>query len=164
MGGDAPPQSRYREGMRSLDDLLHRTRIADRIVELFVATDARQWERVKACFAPRVHFDMSSLSGHDAEVLTGAGIAARWETGLAGVEAIHHQAGNFAVTLEEAGAATAFCYAIATHYRKTTSGRNVRTFVGSYGFHLTLSAGEWLIDSFRFNLKYSDGNMDLEND
>ena len=150
--------------MRSVDDLLQKARVIDRLTELFVATDARAWDRVTACFAPRVHFDMSSLSGHEAEVLTGAGIAARWETGLAGVEAIHHQAGNYQVTLDGTDAATAFCYATATHYRKTTSGRNVRAFVGSYDVHLTQSGGEWLIDSFRFNLKYADGNMDLEND
>ena len=146
------------------DILLHKSRIADRITELFVATDMRQWPRVSDCFAPEVEFDMSSLSGQPAQTLTGADIAQAWETGLAGVDAIHHQAGNYLITVETSTSATAFCYAIATHYRRTTSGNNVRTFVGSYDFHLTQIAGQWRIDAFRFNVKYVDGNMNLETD
>lgn len=150
--------------MEPLEELLHKSRIADRITELFVATDSRQWSRVASCFAPRVQFDMSSLSGHPAATLSGAGIAAQWETALAGVEAIHHQAGNYLVTLESPTTATTSCYAIATHFRKTTSGKNTRTFVGSYDFQLTLTGDRWLIDLFRFNVKYVEGNVDLEKD
>jgi hypothetical protein len=58
--------------------------------------------------------------------------------------------------------ATAFCYGIASHYRSTRSGRNTRAFIGSYDFHLLRMDGRWQIDSFRFNLKYIDGNAELE--
>jgi hypothetical protein len=34
-------------------------------------------------------------------------------------------------------------------------------FVGGYDFHL-LQDGEWRIDLFRFNLKFIDGNVELE--
>ena len=60
--------------------------------------------------------------------------------------------------------ATAFWYGIASHYRKTRSGRNTRQFVGSYDFRLVRHRGEWRISSFRFNLKYLDGNLELEQD
>ena len=57
---------------------------------------------------------------------------------------------------------TASCHGIAFHYKKTYSGRNVRTFVGSYDFALRRAAGRWVITSFRFNLKFLDGNVELE--
>lgn len=119
--------------------------------KLFVATDARDWTRVTACFTPEVMFDTSSLSGQPAARTAASEIVAGWESGLADVDAIHHQAGNYLVTLESDTAATAFCYAIATHYRKQ---QGVRTFVGSYDFHLTRDGDQLLIDSFRFNVKY----------
>jgi len=40
---------------------------------------------------------------------------------------------------------------------------NTRTFVGSYDFELLKDAGRWRIAKFKFNLKYLDGNPDLEN-
>lgn len=58
--------------------------------------------------------------------------------------------------------AEAFCHGTATHYRPTRSGRNVRTFVRSCDFQLARQDGRWRITSFRFNLKYLDGNLELE--
>jgi hypothetical protein len=58
--------------------------------------------------------------------------------------------------------ASAFCYGIASHFRRNRSGRNTRIFVGSYDFHLLRIEDRWLIDSFRFNLKYVEGNAELE--
>ena len=50
-----------------LTELLDRERVVDRVTQLFLATDKRDWVAVEACFAPAVAFDMSS---------TGAGPAA----------------------------------------------------------------------------------------
>jgi hypothetical protein len=88
-------------------------------------------------------------------------ISATWEQGLRPIQATHHQAGNYRVDIH-GEQATAFCYGIAVHYRETRSGRNTRTFVGSYDFHLLRIGGRWRIDSFRFNLKFLDGNLELE--
>ena len=137
--------------------------VIDRINELFIATDEKAWPRVRACFADEVLFDMSSLTGQPAARVPADTIVAGWESGLAALDAVHHQAGNYRV---EAGdrEATAFCYAIALHYRKTKSGRNTRTFVGSYDYHLVRDGDTWRIDAFRFNLKFVDGNLELEKD
>jgi hypothetical protein len=35
-------------------------------------------------------------------------------------------------------------------------------FVGSYEFELENTAGKWRITSFRYNLKFIDGNRELE--
>ncbi len=42
--------------------LVEKGKIADVITTLFVATDAREWERVRGCLAAQVTFDMSSLT------------------------------------------------------------------------------------------------------
>jgi hypothetical protein len=141
--------------------LLAREQVIDRINTLFIATDNRDWNLVRSCFAPTVNFDMTSLAGGDPVILTPEAIATAWEQGLASIEQVHHQAGNYQVTLADEEA-TAFCYGIAMHYRATKSGRNTRTFVGSYDLRLKVLGGDWRITSFRFTLKFLDGNIELE--
>jgi hypothetical protein len=143
--------------------LLARQAIVDTITTLFVATDARDWESVRACFAPEVHFDMTSLAGGEPRQMSPDEIAAGWEHGLAPIEAVHHQVGNFRVDLR-GSEASAFCYGIAYHYRRHPSGRNTRVFVGSYDFGLREDGGRWRINGFRFDAKFVDGNLGLEGD
>jgi len=40
--------------------------------------------------------------------------------------------------------------------------RNIRTLTGDYNFHFVKTEMGWKIDKFKFNLKYIDGNKDLE--
>ena len=44
----------------------------------------------------------------------------------------------------------------------TTSGRDTRIFVGTYAMRLRKSGGAWRIYRFRYDLKFMDGNPDLE--
>jgi hypothetical protein len=140
--------------------VVERERIAQVINRLFVATDARDWEEVRACFAGEVAFDMTSVAGGAPARLSPSQITAGWDSGLRFLDSIHHQTGNLAIQCQEKEA-TASCYGIAYHYRRTASGRNTRVFVGSYDFHLALGE-QWKIDLFRFNLKFIDGNLDLD--
>ena len=147
---------------RELESILDRTRIIETINRLFIGTDNRDWEFVKSCFAPRVRFDMSSLGAGEPKDLTPDEIVAAWDAGLKPLKAIHHQAGNYLVDVN-GSRAEAFCYGIASHYLPNKTNRNTRTFVGSYDFGLLRDDDGWSIDSFKFNLKYIDGNPDLEN-
>lgn len=140
-----------------------RDRIIETINLLFIGTDQRDWERVTALFAPKVLFDMTSLAGGTPVTVTPREIVAGWDKGLKPLKAVHHQAGNYIVSVN-GDEADAFCYGIATHYLPTKSGRDTRTFAGSYDFHLVKQDGVWWIDRFRFTLKYIDGNKDLEKD
>ena len=140
--------------------LLAKDSIIDCINRLFIGTDTRDWPAVEACFAPEVHFDMTSLAGGSPGSLTPSQITEMWDQGLRPLQAVHHQAGNYRVEVE-GDTAHAFCYGIASHYRTTRSGQNTRTFVGSYDFRLTKGA-QWRITAFQFTLKYIDGNRDLE--
>jgi hypothetical protein len=146
-----------------LEMLLEKERILDTVNDLFVGTDERDWARVASALAPRVHFDMRSMTGAAPETLEATVIIARWTEGLRPLKAVHHQTGNFRVRVA-AEEADVFCYATASHYLPNRSGRNSRVFVGSYDLHLTRQAGAWRIDLFRFHLKYIDGNLDLEDE
>lgn len=141
-------------------DLIERQKAIDLVTKLFVETDNRNWEAVKACFTPKVRFDMTSLTGGEPSDKTPEEITAAWDSGFQGVDSVHHQAGNFLVTMDEK-TASVFCYAVATHYKKVPSGNNTRTFVGSYDFGLSKDDSNWKVSSFEFNLKYMDGNIEL---
>jgi len=76
---------------------------------------------------------------------------------------VHHQIGNFRVSIN-GDEATVFCYGVAYHYRPVKTGNSVRRFVGSYDLGLRRVEGTWKIHSFRFNAKFVDGNLTLEQD
>jgi hypothetical protein len=147
----------------NLEILLDKDAIGDVIHQLFIGTDSREWATVRAALAPRLHVDMTSLTGGEPSEIDGPALAAMWETGLQPIQAVHHQIGNLRIAVD-GDSAEAFCYGTATHYRPTASGRNVRTFVGSYDFALARMDGAWRITLFRFNLRYLDGNLQLETD
>jgi 3-phenylpropionate/cinnamic acid dioxygenase small subunit len=147
--------------MDDLKALLDREAIVDLVNRLFVAVDNRDWAAAQACFADRVRFDMTSAGDLTVKELTPREITDAWEVALAPVEAIHHQSGNFRVQiLGDDG--TCLCYGTAFHFRRVHSGRNTRTFVGSYEYRLSRASGSWLINGFRFKLKFIDGNAGLE--
>lgn len=144
-----------------LEVLLEQTKIIETINRLFIGTDNRDWGQVKSCFASSVLFDMSSLGAGEPRHMIPDDIVAAWDVGLKPLKAIHHQAGNYLVSVN-GSMAEAFCYGIASHYLPNPTNRNVRTFVGSYNFGLVKDSGSWKITQFRFNLKYIDGNPHLE--
>ncbi len=145
----------------ALDDLVQKERIAAVVNAVFVGTDARDWRAVEACFASSVLFDMASVGGGAPVHKAPAEIVAGWEAALAPIVHVHHQTGN--VVVERSGeTATVRCYGIAYHHRPTRSGRNTRVFVGSYEIGLARTNEAWLVDAFRFVLKFVDGNLGLE--
>ncbi len=145
----------------TLADLLDRERVIACVTELFLATDRKDWGAVERVFAPEVQFDMSSAGAGPAAARRAADIAAGWREGLAAVEHVHHQAGNFVVRVD-GDRAEAFCYGIAYHHRARRDGRSTRVFVGSYDFALARDGGGWRIAAMRFDLKFVDGNAALE--
>jgi len=146
----------------AIEYLIQKDQIVGVINNLFVGTDDRDWVKVRRCFADKVLFDMTSLAGGAPATLTPQQIVDAWDQGLKALKAIHHQAGNYSVTVQ-GHEATAHCYGIAYHYLPNKTNQNTRTFVGSYDFHLTNRNNNWRIDQFKFNLKFIDGNTNLEN-
>jgi SnoaL-like domain len=141
--------------------LQDKEKIMNVVNKLFIQTDNRDWPQVKSCFAPAVVFDMSSLGAGEPKTFSPDDIVATWAAGLKALKAIHHQVGNYVVGVDD-DKAHAFCYGIATHYLPNKTNANTRTFVGSYDFDLIKKNDDWLISTFKFNLKYIDGNLNLE--
>ena len=143
-------------------ELIKKADIKDVVTRLFIGTDNRDWAVVRACFAENVRFDMSSMTGEEPGVIPAEAVVKGWEERLKNVDATHHQAGNFLIEVTSPKA-KAFCYGTVFHYLADNSGRNTRTFVGSYEFGFMYDRGRWKIDAFKFNLKFIDGNPALEN-
>jgi hypothetical protein len=146
-----------------VQQILARQQVIEAVDELFMATDRKDWEAVRAVLAPELVFDMSSAGGGPAATLKGAEVAGLWERGLARIQEIHHQAGNHRVTVEGT-TARATCYAVAWHYRPGVPGGNTRVFVGSYEYELEYMDERWRITLFRYHLKFIDGNTALDAD
>ncbi len=142
-------------------DKLEKDEIVETANKLFIYTDQRNWEGVKATFADEVLFDMTSMSGGSPVMLKSQQIVDMWDEGLKELKAIHHQVGNYLITARD-GDADLFCYGIALHYLPNPTSENVRAFVGSYDLHLLKVDGIWKIDRFKFNLKFIEGNKELE--
>ena len=135
--------------------------IIDTVNRLFINTDNRDWAKVRELFTARVLFDMTSLAGGQPATVSSQEIVDGWDKGLKELKAIHHQAGNYLVDVKN-NEASVFCYGVAWHYLPNKTNKNTRTFVGSYDFHLVRQDKAWRIDKFKFNLKFIDGNPDLE--
>jgi hypothetical protein len=142
------------DGVKSLAD---KAQVIDTINDLFIATDDRDWPKVLSCFSSEVLFDMSSLTGQEAVSLSPQEIVNSWEEGLKPLKVVHHQAGNYRVSID-GDEARGFCNGIAFHYLPNSTGMNTRVFVGSYDFHLRREDARWLIDQFRFNLRGCQAN------
>jgi hypothetical protein len=153
--------TQYRGAHEQLDRLVAEDQVIAAANTLFICTDKRDWQCVRDVFARQVLFDMTSLVGGKPVTMTPAEIAGGWEKGLKDLAAIHHQAGNYQVSVK-GNEADLFCYGIAYHYLPNPTERNTRIFVGSYNLHLVRSDEGWKIDRFKFNLKFIDGNKDLE--
>jgi hypothetical protein len=139
-----------------------REQIIEIVNRLFVYTDYREWQKLQTeVFTPTVRFDMSSLGAGTPKDLPAQEICAMWESGFAGIDAVHHHSGNFLVTVN-GGAATVFCYATASHYKAAATQGHTREFVGSYDLGLQQTISGWRINSFRYNVKYTGGNMELQ--
>jgi ketosteroid isomerase-like protein len=136
--------------------------IVEVVNKLFIYTDAQNWDGLQSeVFADSVRMDMTSVGAPQAQMMAAEAICAMWEQGFEGLDAIHHQAGNYVVTIKGTEASV-FAYAIASHYKAAAKNGSVREFIGSYDLALRKSARGWRLNKFTYNLKYMDGNLTLE--
>ncbi|POY38545.1 hypothetical protein C3K47_03880 [Solitalea longa] len=130
--------------------------------KLFIYTDYRQWEKLKnEVFTQNVRIDMSSLGAGEPKELPAIELCQLWEKGFEGIDAIHHQSGNFLVSTIN-NTAEIYCYAIASHFKESATEGKTREFVGSYNLEAVKSDKGWRLRSFKYNLKYINGNLSLK--
>jgi len=147
------------ESNQNLKDKIETTEI---INKLFVYTDNRQWDLLKTMvFTSEVNFDMTSMGAEKASRLNAETICRLWDQGFNGLDSIHHQAGNYIIEIH-INKTTVIAYPIASHYKSVATKGTTRTFVGSYDLHLLKLKEGWRIDGFKYNLKYSEGNLSLD--
>lgn len=129
------------------------------VLEFFVAADRRDWRRVRKLFADTVSVDLASAGGTRG-TLDADAVVESWRAGLEPLDGVHHQIGSLRTTLHDDDAHVA-CHCIVVHFRRTVTGRDTRTFVGGYDIGLRDSPKGWHVHTFRFRLKFADGNPDL---
>ncbi len=130
--------------------------------KLFMYTDSRDWQKlIEEVFTDHVDFDMSSAGGGTPQRLKAGDICKTWKQGFHDVDAVHHQAGHYLITVS-GSTADIYAYAVATHYKKSATKGHTRSFTGSYNLQATLLNEGWRLHAFKYNLKYADGNTTLE--
>src|SRR5262245_3966388 len=145
----------------ALRQLIDERDVRETVTRLFVGTDRRDWSAVEACLSDRVTLDMTSLTGGEPSRLTPSEVARGWAEGLKAIDHVHHQLGNFLVTVA-GDTARVSCHGIALHHRRISGPQSVRRFVGSYDIRLTRRGGGWTVDLFKFDVAFVDGNLELE--
>jgi hypothetical protein len=144
------------------EEVATRVEVEDQVVKMFVATDERDWPALEACFTDPFVLDMSSMVGGSPSSITPQQVASAWAEGFKPLTHVHHQIGNLQTKVAN-GVATVRCYGIALHHRSNiATDAKSRRFVGSYEIDLIAMAGGWRISRLKFNLKFIDGNLQLE--
>ncbi len=129
----------------------------DVVINMFVATDNRDWDVVEKSFNSKVSLDYSSMNGRPAAKMSAKQIIASWKGILPGFDATHHQLGNFQVSYR-GDAAYLSCYGTASHHLKDNEA-SLWVVVGTYDFDLIKDGSDnWKISSMKFNFKYQHGN------
>ncbi|HEU5310182.1 MAG TPA: nuclear transport factor 2 family protein [Candidatus Eisenbacteria bacterium] len=145
-----------------MSDLEERLAVQDLAIRLFVATDRRDWPVVEECFTDPLTLDMTSVAGGEPSSLRPSDVTRAWADGFQALDHVHHQAGNFQVELD-GESARLHCYGVALHHRtRIQTAAKTRVFVGTYDMTLRRQQGRWKIAMLRFNLKFLDGNLELE--
>ena len=148
--------------MTTPQDLVVRQNVEDAVVRMFVATDERDWPTLESCFTDPFVLDMTSMVGGSPAAMTPRQVATAWAEGFKTLDHVHHQVGNFRMTVD-GETAKVRCYGIAYHYRaKISAPEKSRVFVGTYDIDLVARSDRWRIGLLKFNLKFIDGNLELE--
>lgn len=130
--------------------------------KLFMYVDAQQWEKVmNEVFTENVWFDMQSAGAGAPKSIAAEDICSMWRDGFAGLDAVHHQGGQYLIEVHS-NEANIFAYAVAFHFKRSATNGKTRTFVGSYELKAIRTESGWRLNQFKYNLKYIDGNATLE--
>ncbi|MFT3678958.1 MAG: nuclear transport factor 2 family protein [Ferruginibacter sp.] len=146
----------------SVDTNIQKIALTELANKLFMYCDAQQWDKLlDEVFTPTIWFDLSSAGGGEPQNMKAEDVCKMWEAGFVGLDAVHHQAGHYIISVHN-DKADIYGYAVAAHYKKEAVKGNTRTFTGSYDLKAQLGSNGWRLTQFKYNLKYIDGNTSLE--
>ena len=121
------------------------------IIRLFAAADARDWAAVRACLAPHVRLDYTSMAGGEPATLTPEQITTAWAALLPGFDRTHHQLSDFTD-----GNPVTF-HGHADHWLHG----DVWTVDGDYEASVEQIDGAWKVTTLTLHLKSQSGNTAL---
>ena len=104
---------------------------------------------------------MSSAGGNKPQKIKAEEVCKIWADGFTGLDAVHHQAGHYLINIA-GDTADIFAYAVATHFKRSSTKGPTRSFVGSYDLKAQHTEKGWRLTQFKYNLKYIGGNISLE--
>ncbi len=147
---------------KKITDAIKRDDITGRMHMLFRSVDNKDWANVKEVLADQVEFDM----GDGVATKTSDEIVKIWQDATAGLDGVQHVVGNYGIEVNNHEAKLMFV-GIATHYKKLKSGKNTRTFHGSYEVFVKQPDGDstnwaWKVTKFKYVNKFMDGNVSLK--
>jgi hypothetical protein len=130
-----------------------RHEILDRITDIAVGADRRDWARAQAAFAPEVRIDYTSLFGGQAATAKAGDIVNGWKGMLPGFDATQHLVSNHAVQVR-GNTATAQADFVATHRIE----RDLWTLGGRYDYTLTKLNGAWRVTGLTMTWSWETGD------
>lgn len=145
----------------SASDLATRLAVEDVVVQMFVATDERDWPALENCFTSPFTLDMTSMVGGAPAEMTPSQVAQAWAAGFKPLDHVHHQIGNLRTEVS-GNQALVRCHGVAFHHRSKAIGLKSRIFVGTYELQLQAFPDRWRISRLVFKLKFIEGNLELE--
>lgn len=130
--------------------------VTQRLLKFGRCLDLGDWRGWRSCFADIIGVDFKRLLGQD-EVRVDADLwVATVECALSPVRR-HHSYTNFSITLD-GDQAHATVYMTARHWAATDLGVSHNTQYGWYDFYLVRHEADWLIDRYKHDFQWIDGN------
>lgn len=159
----AKVENQFNDKMQvKIEDAVKRDDITGRMHLLFRSVDNQDWVNVKEVLADQIEFDV----GEGSSSKTSDEVVGIWKNATAGLDGLQHVVGNYGIEVNGREARLVF-NGIATHYKKLKSGKNTRTFHGSYEITVRQPEGDptnwaWKVTKFKYTNKFMDGNVTLK--
>nr|WP_053000073.1 nuclear transport factor 2 family protein [Sphingomonas sp. Y57] len=135
--------------------------VAQRLLKFGRCLDLGDWRGWRSCFTDIIGVDFKRLLGQD-EVRVDADLWVEMvERALSAVRR-HHVYTNVSITLD-GDRSHAIVYMTARHWAATDLGVSHNTQYGWYDFYLVRHRADWLIDRYKHDFQWIDGNAGVLN-
>lgn len=136
--------------------------VTDVFTVLLHAVDTLDWDTVRACSAPTVATDYTSLWGGQPEELTVDELVRWWQPFATGFDATQHLTGPVAVTRADDSGTTAVTTVRAYHHIVDDDGPAGTWMVaGHYEVGLQRAPDGWKVSAITLSAAYEDGDRAL---
>jgi hypothetical protein len=135
--------------------------IQRRIIMFGRCLDTGDWAAWRSCFTDRITADFKRLTGQDEVAVAADEWVALIARALAPMRR-HHSYANFDISLH-GDRAHAVVYHTSRHWAPTDIGVSYNTQYGWYDFHLEHAGDDWLINGYKHDFQWVDGNAGVLN-